>query len=332
MIKQQVFLQAAYQQGIKLACVNAGLSPEELEKQAAGALKRVLQRVGNFGRRFTTQAHRDKYLLRGVDAEIAKGHGARIPEDIMNRYVHVLNRPAAGASKAIVPKPNKTYVNRQAELEQTFAPVLKRESSVAKQQALKEKLLASRKAEGKSIPPIGKQRQALDYRKSLGEAHKKIKAPGAGATALGGALVGGGVGALASDKDQGVRGFMQGAMIGGGVGAGAGLVGKNLLSAPNKFKAMTEAAKASGQGPEALARIEKAKALYKQKYLARHSGKALLGAGLGGTAGYLGANALLGSGQSPESANQIPVGVGYGQAMQGNSPYGNGNPQMGYYQ
>lgn len=313
MTKQQVFLQAAYFQGLKLACANAGLSPEEFEKQAG----KVWEGVKAFGRRFMPQASRDKSFLKRVDAVIAKGKGGELPEEVMNRYTDILSKPSGKAGKAVA---SPSAYTSGPYIMGAPAPANALSGSAARQQGYRDQL--------KNI--MNKVEQTSNYRKSLGEAHKKIKTPGIGATALGGALVGGGIGALSSDEGQGSRGFLRGAMIGGGVGAGAGMMGKNLLSAPGKFKAMTEAAKASGQGPEALKRIEQAKALYKQKALTRHSGKALLGAGLGGTAGYLGANALLGSGHSPESSNQVPIGVGYDQPLYGNLPYGNGNPQMGW--
>jgi hypothetical protein len=209
-MNQQIFLQAAYSQGVKLACANANLSPEEFEKQAAGALKKIWEGAKSVGQRFMPQASRDKSFLSRVDAQIAGGHGAKIPEDIMNRYVHVLNRPpgrAAGKAyeqQRAVNAANaaKTPAAASAEVH-TSGPFIMGAPAPASAMADKATRQQKYKKQLKEITDRADRRaQGSAYRKALGEAHKSIKAPGMGATALGGALVGGGVGAVTSDKDQ----------------------------------------------------------------------------------------------------------------------------------
>lgn len=343
-MNQRVFLQAAYLQGVKLACANANVSSEELEKQAAGAFKKVWEGAKAVGRKFLPQSARDASFVRRVQqAKAGLPLGKELPEVVQQRFQHLRQAqleqalgPQVGAdARMIENEARKAGIRKARLLAGNVTPVGPGRAHQIFESSLAKSFPASSSPGLTATKPIladeAKLLQRDRYRKALAEAHKKHQT-GVGATTLGGSLVGAGIGGLTADKGEGTQGALRGAMVGGGLGLGAGLMGKSLLSAPDKFKSMTEAAKASGRGSEVLARIEKAKALYKQKALTRHGVKGLVGAGAGGAAGYLGANALLGSGQSPQTANQVPIGVGYDQPLYGNLPYGPNNPQYGSYQ
>ena len=157
----------------------------------------------------------------------------------------------------------------------------------------------------------------LDAKANYVAAHPRI---GASHAALGGAVLGAGVGGLTADEGQGERGALRGALVGAGVGGGAGLVGRKLFAAPQKMRANVAVLKAIGAPSKAIERAEEAQKLYKTQKLpelphtyrrgtamARHSAQAAAGAAAGGVGGYMLGNKFLGGG-APTQESQEPMG------------------------